>query len=351
MANTIVTPNMGLPNPVPGVDPGPDYANNISSCYTILDQHNHTSGQGVLIPSGGLNINSDLPYQGNNATGLRSVRFNSQSAVLALASDINCLYVVSGNLYFNDGLSDSPIQITAGGAVNATASGISDGSGNTAAFNTGVLVVQNSSTAPDNIQCGSILLGNQGTPSSNYLTLSPANSLAASYTITFPVGVPVSSGAMLTSDTSGNLTYTNVDNSTLAITTGVIAIKSAGITGTQVSNNINLPGTTVQEGGQNVVVSNTNAATSLSIVRATFNSSATLLVGEGATAVSVGPGAFDVTFTTPFSSTPVVVTSVYENAGDIAVVVAVTTSTATILTTQAGSLTSLGFSFIAIGPR
>jgi hypothetical protein len=56
MPNTTTSPFMGMPVPVVGVDPGPDWANDNNSCLSIIDSHNHTTGNGAplsgLIPIG-----------------------------------------------------------------------------------------------------------------------------------------------------------------------------------------------------------------------------------------------------------------------------------------------------------
>lgn len=49
MANTTTSPNMGMPVPVVGTDPGPDWANNINACLSIIDSHNHSTGQGAPV--------------------------------------------------------------------------------------------------------------------------------------------------------------------------------------------------------------------------------------------------------------------------------------------------------------
>src|SRR4051812_20022083 len=104
MSNVNISPNMSLPVPVVGVDPGPDWALNINVALTLLDQHDHSPGKGVSITPLGMNISSDLSFAQNNATMLRSARFASQSAALAGASDLGCLYEVGNELYYNDGL-------------------------------------------------------------------------------------------------------------------------------------------------------------------------------------------------------------------------------------------------------
>src|SRR5271169_5190888 len=100
MANFNTTPNMGLPNPVPGVDPGPDYATNLQASLNILDGHNHSPGSGVPITPSGININADVPWNNFNATLLRSVRFNPQVSSLSGALDIGCLYESGVDLWY-----------------------------------------------------------------------------------------------------------------------------------------------------------------------------------------------------------------------------------------------------------
>ncbi len=226
MANFLVTPNMNLPNPVPVVDPGPDYANNIQSSLNIVDQHNHTPGSGVQITTAGININSSLPFNGQAATGLGYAGFLTQGA--GVVTPVNYSLYFSGlELFVQDGAGNA-VQITTGGAVNATSSGISSGTA-TASFVGSVLVVNADTNKPANIQGASLLLGNNVT-SSNYLTLSPPNAMAASYDLTLP-SLPAFKSIMAI-DTSGNITgaYT-VDNSTIDINgSSQIEVKDGGIT-------------------------------------------------------------------------------------------------------------------------
>jgi len=201
MSNFIISPNMSLPVPTPGQDPGPDYATNNSSSLNIIDGHNHSPGSGVQINPNGININSDLQMNGNNLTTIHALEFNNLSATLPGSSPyLNTAYAASGNLYFNDG-SGNVVQITKAGSVNATSSGISSGTAS-AAFSAGVLVVDANTNTPANIQCASILLGNN-VSGSNYLTLSPPSSLASNYSITLPL-TPGSTG-LLSLDNSGTM--------------------------------------------------------------------------------------------------------------------------------------------------
>lgn len=193
---------MNLPNPVPSQDPGPDYATNLQSCFNIVDGHNHSVGSGNQINSNGILINADLPFNSNyNATLLRSVRFAAQVAPLSGVTDLGCLYESGVDLYYNDG-NGNQVRITSGGNVNATSSGISSGTA-AAAFVGSVLVVTSNTNIPANIKAGSILIGEPGVVSPNFVTLASATSLASSYSLALPT-IPASQ-SFLTLDTSGNI--------------------------------------------------------------------------------------------------------------------------------------------------
>src|SRR5258708_37737728 len=68
-----LTPNMGLPVPAVGTEPGPTYATDVNNCFTFLDQHNHSSGTGVQINPSGININSAFTLNGNMLTNVGSI--------------------------------------------------------------------------------------------------------------------------------------------------------------------------------------------------------------------------------------------------------------------------------------
>ena len=124
MSNYTITPNMALKNPTPGVDPGPDYANNIEDALNTVDSHTHTgasNSDGQQIPAAGININDDLSAQSNNLTNLRSTRYVNQGSALNGVGDIDCVYFEGGNLWINNG-SGTAVQVTAGNVVNVSAS-------------------------------------------------------------------------------------------------------------------------------------------------------------------------------------------------------------------------------------
>jgi hypothetical protein len=203
MSTVITTPYMNLPNPVPGADPGPDYADNLESSLTIIDQHNHSFGSGQQIQPNGLNISSDLSFLNNNAIQLRTTRYTPQSAALALVTDIGCLYVVNNELYYNDVTGGNKIQITSNGTVNSGAGSISGLPSGTAsaAYSAGTFVWQSATATAANMDAGSYIFRNS-TPSSDGLTLQ-APVLSTNYSVTLP-SLPLSTSIM-TLDSSGNM--------------------------------------------------------------------------------------------------------------------------------------------------
>ena len=301
MSNVVISPNMNLPLPLPGVDPGPDYANNQNASFLTIDGHNHASGSGVQINPSGININADLPMNGNNQTLVRSVRFTSQGSVLSGASDLNCLSVVAGDLYFNDGAGDSPIQITSGGAINATGSGITGGVANVASFISNVLVVNEAASTPANVRVASVLLGNN-VASSKFLTLSPPSGMASNYPLVLP-SLPAATLAM-TLDTSGNMGTALLTGAQIASQTVAAGnIVNATITTTQIaattilaSNIVDGTITSTQIAAGGVVASNIASVTDTVVSPLTTSSVPLFSIGSGTTptdGTTLGSGVYN----------------------------------------------------------
>lgn len=244
MANS---PFMGFPLSVIGSSTGLEWEQNVNQALTTIDGHNHTSGSGVQIPPGGLNINTALPFNNQQATDLQAVVFTPQTSLATYYG----LYSIGTDLYFNDG-AGNVIQITKSGNVNATASGIASGTA-TAGFSSGVLVVNSATSTPGNIQAGSYLMGD-GTTDGYFVTLSPPT-LSSSYDLVLPA-IP-GSAKFVTLDTSGNFgTASAISGAQIAsgsltatqfatVTDGVtldqsgsgstLEVKTGGITATQIA--------------------------------------------------------------------------------------------------------------------
>lgn len=221
MANITISPNMNMPIPVVGMDPGPDWATNVVSCLNIIDAHQHvTLTSGVPITPAGINITADLPFNSNNATLLRSTRFVAQSAPLSLGSDIGCLYVSGVDLYYNDE-SGNQVRITQSGSVtgaSGTITGLPSGTAS-ASYSAGTFTFQSATNTPATLSVGSVVVGQQ--VASGYgVTLSANASQAANFGVTFPAALP-GALSLATLDSSGNLNYnSSAATGTLSIYTG-----------------------------------------------------------------------------------------------------------------------------------
>lgn len=167
-----------------------------------------------------------------------------------------------------------------------------------------------------------------------------------------------------TNVTAGKLADSSVTTAKVAdlgITAAKMAVNSVGtaniidanVTSAKLASNLNLPGTSVQENSKNIVVSNTNAAASLAIIRATTNGATSVTVGEGISSITrlAGAGVYELTWTTPFASTPVVVASLCAASSTITIVVYTATTTKAQVSIFDSSLTNVdkSFSIIAIG--
>jgi hypothetical protein len=115
-----ISPYMGLDIPVVSLTPGPLYAEDINQSLFTIDAHDHTPGNGKLVPvPSGLVVTGDWNFGGFYVYGLEPTRYLFQSAVLA-DTIVGAVYFKGVDLYVNDG-NGVAIQITEAGAVNVAA--------------------------------------------------------------------------------------------------------------------------------------------------------------------------------------------------------------------------------------
>ena len=210
MANITVSSNMNLPIPVTGVDPGPDYANNVNNSLNLVDAHDHSPGKGVQITPAGININVDLTMNGNNLTNSRALRLQTQGSTPSNPSDLQEMYSKGGDLYYIDGFGNN-VRITQSGGIAGSPgsiSGLVPPASATYVAGTSTFVFQSGTNLAANLDASSIILRNL-TVGSPGLTLAPPT-LGSSYTITFPT-LPVYTPSYsvplpMSMDSSGNIT-------------------------------------------------------------------------------------------------------------------------------------------------
>lgn len=204
---SIITPYMSLIEPTIGEQPGPNWAQNLNASLSIIDSHDHSSGKGIPVTPAGMSIISDLSFGGNNATDLRSLRFDPQGAPLALGTDLGCIYVAGDDLYYND-TSGNQIRFTQSGAIvgaPGTITGlVAPASAVYTPFNQ-TFTFESNTNVPANLDIGSITL-REMTTSPFGITLQSPSALAADYVITMPPSLP-SNQSTLVVDGSGIATF------------------------------------------------------------------------------------------------------------------------------------------------
>ena len=270
------TPNMNLPMPVVGSEDGPQYAVDVNSCFTLLDQHDHTPGKGVAITPSGININSALTFNNNFLTSVAGVTFTAQSSTPAVGT----IYENGVDLYYVDGNGNN-VRMTQGGNVAGSSGSISGlNSPASASYNSGTstFIWQSNTGIAANMDAGALLMRNLSPNSTFALTLQPPAGLSSNYAITLPT-LPLAN-AFLTIDTSGNVSASPALSGGL---THSNLSSSAGILGSQLSSTANINGSqlsasagilpsqidSVTSGNyktENDIVSYTNSTTSFTTV-------------------------------------------------------------------------------------
>jgi hypothetical protein len=290
MSGEVISTNMSLPIPTVASTSGPTWASDLNSCLTIIDQHDHTAGSGARITPSGMNIISDLPFNGYSATMLLKTAFSSQTGAL---TGTNFLSVVSGNLYFNDS-SGNQIPITSGGGVAGSPGSIGSlSSPASATYVAGSKLFQwradsGKAAAMDN---GAVTIRETNVASAKGVTLASPTSLAADYQLTFPTALPATTRAVI-SDATGNLGYITYD----AIGSGMTSVGADAIGATMTATGANAIGTTMTSTGANAVLADVTSWTPTSIVANSVAAARTRATGTsvaaGGVAISATCGAF-----------------------------------------------------------
>lgn len=243
MAFTTNSIYMSLPVPDVGQEPGPQYATDVNNCLTIVDQHSHLPGSGVPIVSAAININADLPFNNNNLTAARALRFQPQVVLIsASGADLGELYESGVDLYFNDGAGNQ-IRITQSGGIAGTPGSISNLTPPASASYVSAdetFVFQSDANTPANLDAASITLRNL-VANSHGLTLSPPPAMGSDYTITLPTlpgsTLPISlsstgtvSAAQITTAQIANGAVTATQIATQTIVQSNLALRTVGTT-------------------------------------------------------------------------------------------------------------------------
>lgn len=186
------SPNMGLSVLIPGTTTGPGWATSLEADKLLIDSHTHVSGQGLQVPSAGININAALPFGNNPGTGISYVGLQSQttqSGVLASA-----IQQQSGDLYWYNA-SKIPVQITSGNTINVSAfGGITNLAGTTGALTYSAALQLFIATSATNLSAGwdgaDITVRPRNVASAAGVKIQAPTTLGSSYTTTLPPALP-----------------------------------------------------------------------------------------------------------------------------------------------------------------
>lgn len=267
--------NMNLPIPGVGTEAGPDYAFDVNSSLTLIDQHDHSTGKGVQIKTAGLDIDQNLNFNSHSGFNLSALTLETQTSAPAIQS----LYVkaagtspVINELWYIDSASQE-VQITANGIVNVVASSITGLS-----YASGVFTFTQAQdalpTTPASLSAGNVTLKPIAAATPYGVTLKPPSAIASLYDIKMPL-LPVAQSFM-TIDASGN------EAAPIAFSQGITTANIAPLTilGSNIANQTITPA---------------KAAVSSSVVATTYTVSATDL----AVFYDASAGSFNTTLPTP----------------------------------------------------
>lgn len=228
----INSPNMNLPVPTVGTEPGPQFAQDVNNSLNIVDSHTHAPGSGVPITPDAMNINTTLSFNGNFAIDMAGITLTAQS----MTPSINTIYQSGVDLFFVDGLGNN-IQITANGGIAGTPGSISNLTPPASASyvsGSSKFVWQSNTNIAADMDFGAAIMRNTSPNSTFAMTLQPPASLAADYTLTLPI--PPASGPS-TSPAFMTMASTGTMSTSIPVSKGITAsnIADGTITTTQIS--------------------------------------------------------------------------------------------------------------------
>lgn len=213
----MTTPNMNLLLPTEGGS-ADIWDVLLDAAFTTIDAHNHSPGQGVLVPVTGLSFNANLQAASAGANfGIYDAAFFGFSPVApaTMAPFAGALFVsgIDSNLYYRT-LSGANVQVTNGAALNFSAfvggiGGDYSAVGALLSYDDATrryLLQQEGSPRPwAGLATGPVDIYQKAASIVNKVTLQSPAALAASYALTLLTALPASL-ATLRVDNAGNVT-------------------------------------------------------------------------------------------------------------------------------------------------
>ena len=216
------TPNMNLDLPVVSTTPGPTWATSVNAAFDEVDSHDHSTGNGVKVTPTGLNINADLPLNENNLIEVRSVRFDDQGTVQTDATDLGCLQLVGGDLWWVNG-NGTGVQITSGAGLSFASLGTIGGDFGQPGV-TASITYSDTTKIFSFLQDSGITAGLYGSKllladaSSGALSVTlVADASTGAYTLTLPISAPTAD-TVLTFNSAGTGTFRTISGTAGEVT-------------------------------------------------------------------------------------------------------------------------------------
>nr|MBP9863365.1 hypothetical protein [Kofleriaceae bacterium] len=173
----------------------------LTALFLLVDAHDHATGKGAKVPTGGINIDGELEFNGKQATGLGGAAFANLGAPLSGGTYI--AHVAGGNLYFRNATTN--VQITSGATLNMTTVGGIAGDYTSVAAEVAYVNAQDGYTFKQQVGAAVRQFAKMdsadvrlyefkahpaaGVPT-NFVGLASPAALAASYTLTMPAALP-----------------------------------------------------------------------------------------------------------------------------------------------------------------
>lgn len=217
--------SQGITLPVVGTTVGPAWATALNAALTTLI----TSVESAVTPQG-FNVNANVEFNNYQALEMGAVGFENKSAAFTGSTNIVKVYVLNGELYFNDA-NGSAVKITSGGGLNAAAlAGIGGdyGGSNAASMtfteSTSTYTLLESAALRAILDCGQILI-RESLTSGYAVKLTNPGGMAGDVTRTFAAALPAST-SLVTCTSAGVEAFTR-DPSVDSLTITDPAVKHA----------------------------------------------------------------------------------------------------------------------------
>ena len=227
--------SMSLVLPVVSSTLGPTFATWINTALATIEEHDHTTGKGIKVPSAALNLNADVPLSGYSLYDAKSYRVRDAVSALTGADWARGLHAVGDDLWWCNG-SGEAVQITSGTSIVGTSGSITNLPSGGAVYAAGTCVWKQTNISANKAMtqdAGRVKIRDESVTdgTAKAAILSAPEGLAADYTLTLPGALPGSGTKFLRVDSDGLVTDTvDADASSLEVSGNNLQIKDSGVT-------------------------------------------------------------------------------------------------------------------------